>query len=99
MSVYLVIDIKVHDAPVYSEYITRARPIVESHGGRYLTRGSAEPFAGDWRPERVVIIEFPSAEDVKRCFGSPEYAAVAPLRQRSTVSRAILAAGCSTIEV
>jgi uncharacterized protein (DUF1330 family) len=50
--------------------------------------------AGNWNPERVILIEFDSLERVQACFRSPEYLQLAPLRERSTMSRAIVVEGC-----
>ncbi len=94
MAVYLVIDIKVIDREVYSRYNERVRPIMEKYGGRYLSRGGKViPLSGSWNPERIILIEFASYEDVYRCFGSDEYKEIAPLRERSTVGRAIVVEG------
>ncbi len=94
MSVYMIIDIEVRDAHLYARYVDGVRAVVEAHGGRYLVRGGAvKPVSGDWNPERVIVIEFESSEQVRRCFSSAEYLELAPLREQSTVSRAIVVDG------
>ncbi|TMJ65525.1 MAG: DUF1330 domain-containing protein [Alphaproteobacteria bacterium] len=57
-------------------------PKIERHGGRYLTRaGTHEVLEGDWRPNRVVIIEFPDMAAIRAWYGSPEYQPLIALRQ------------------
>jgi uncharacterized protein (DUF1330 family) len=74
--------------------VDNVRAVVERYGGRYLVRGgNVTPLSDDWHPERVIIIEFETAEQVQRCFDSPEYLELAPLRKRSAVSRAIVVDG------
>lgn len=55
--------------------------------------GAITPLSSHWTPERVVLLEFPSREDVGRWFQSPEYRAIAPLRERSTTCKAIIVDG------
>jgi uncharacterized protein (DUF1330 family) len=99
MSVYLIVEIEIEDENLYSRYVEGVADVVHGHGGRYLARGgSVTPVSGGWVPERVVLIEFDTAEQVERCFSSPEYARLAPLRERSTKSRAIVVQGCSSRE-
>ena len=94
MSVYMIIEIQVEDEWLYAEYVEKVRAIVEEHGGRYLVRGGVvTPLSGDWNPERMIVIEFESTEQVRRCFNSPEYLELAPLRKQSAVSRAIVVDG------
>jgi uncharacterized protein (DUF1330 family) len=98
MSVYVIVDIAVRDQSVardYAEYVAKVRPIIERHGGRYLARGGATTVLdGDWNPEKIVLIEFPSAEHVERWRESAEYRAIVGLRERATTSRAIVVEGC-----
>jgi uncharacterized protein (DUF1330 family) len=90
----MIIEIAVQDAAVYARYVEGVRRIVEGHGGRYLARGGkVVPLSGDWHPERVVVIEFPGLERMQECFRSPEYLDLAPLREQSVVSRAIVVEG------
>ncbi len=96
MPVYLVIEIAIKDESLYSEYIEKVYDIVTRHGGRYLVRGGeATPVSNNWNPERIIVIEFRDKEQFRSCFQSPEYLQIAPLREKSTVSKAILLEGFS----
>jgi len=94
LAVYMLIDVTVREGDLYAQYVEQVREVVERHGGKYLARGGeVTVLSGDWQPGRVVLIEFPTMDDLRACFASPEYAALAPLRKRSTVSRAIIVEG------
>jgi uncharacterized protein (DUF1330 family) len=49
--------------------------MMAKHGARYLTKGSTHklPEGGHWKPERVVIIEFPDMDALNTWYNSPEY--------------------------
>jgi len=97
MSVYFIVEIKAknENKEVYAKYVGKVRPIVEKYKGRYLSRGGkVVPIFGDWNPERIIIIEFPSAEDVGRWLNSAEYKEIAGLRENSTITKAIMVGGC-----
>ena len=94
MSVYLIIDIAIIDQDVYGEFVARVSAVVEQYGGRYLVRGGeVVALAGDWQPERIVLIEFESVEQVQEFFASLEYLAILPLREQSAATRAIIVEG------
>jgi uncharacterized protein (DUF1330 family) len=94
MPVYLILDIAIIDQDVYEEYVARVPAVVEQYGGRYLVRtGEVATLFGDWQPERIVVVEFDSSDQVQEFYASPEYQALAPLREQSTNSRAILVEG------
>ena len=94
MSVYLIIDIAVIDQGLYEEYVARVPAVVEQYGGRYLVRGGeVVALAGDWQPERIVVVEFESSDQVQDFYASPEFLALAPIRQQSMSSRAIIVEG------
>lgn len=94
MSAYVIVEVKVHDAQVYDEYKGRVQPTLEKYGGRFLVRGGkTELLEGDWNPSRMVVIEFPSADEARAWWSSPEYADPKALRQRSAVTQMILAEG------
>jgi len=82
MSAYLIADVEIHDPDVYAEYRRQVLPLIQKHGGRFIVRGGAhEVLEGDWRPQRVVIIEFPEMAALKAWYRSPEYAKLIALRQ------------------
>lgn len=94
MTAYIIAEVKVHDAQLYEEYKGRVRPTLEKYGGRFLVRGGkTELFEGDWSPPRLVVLEFPSADDARAWWSSTEYAEPKALRQRSAVTQMILAEG------
>lgn len=75
----------------YSEYTEKVVPIVEKYNGRYLVRSEKIiPLGTDWKPNRIIIIEFDTREHLEECFASEEYRKIAPLREKSVDSNAII---------
>ena len=94
MSVYMVLEIVVHDPATYAKYVERVPAVVEKFGGRYLVRGGRiTSMEGDWNPERIVILEFPNLELLERWNQSSEYQELALLRAEATESRAFVVEG------
>lgn len=94
MPAYVIIEIKVKDRDTYAEYVKRVPATVKQYGGRYLARGGeVTPLVGDWYPERIILLEFASVGQVQRWRASPDYQQIAPLRERSTIGRAIIVEG------
>lgn len=94
MSVYVIIDIAVVDQGLYEEYVARVPAVVEQYGGRYLVRGGdVVALAGGWCPERIVVLEFESSDQAQEYLTSPENLALAPLREKSITSRAVIVQG------
>jgi uncharacterized protein (DUF1330 family) len=91
MPVYLIIDITIVDQDLFGEFAAGVPAVVEKYGGRYLAR-SAEisVMVGDWQPERIVLIQFETIDQVQEFFASPEYLTLVPLREKSATSRAIV---------
>ncbi len=94
MPVYMVLEIVVKDPSMYARYVKQAPAVIESYGGRYLARGGhITSLEGGWRPERIVILEFPSIERLEAWNRSPEYRKLAQLRAEATDSRAFVVEG------
>ncbi len=47
----------------------------------------------DWRPERIILIEFPSEESVRKWFACPEYQEILPYRQKGAEVKAVVVEG------
>ena len=93
MSVYMIIDATVKDTEKYRQYIEQVFPIVTRFGGRYHVRGENIRALGSWKPERIIVIEFPSESHVNNWLSANEYKAIEPLREASADARAILVDG------
>ena len=86
---YLVVDARVTDPVRIVQYLELTSVAVARYGGRYLVRGGVvESLEGDWRPERLVIVQFDSAAAVRRFYDSPEYRATRRARGCGGVRRA-----------
>lgn len=83
MAVYLVSLIDITDAEGMRQYQRDYPPLVEAHGGRFLARGgSVEALEGQWRHDRMVVMEFPDRDAALAWYRSPEYSPFIALRQR-----------------
>jgi uncharacterized protein (DUF1330 family) len=62
MATYMIADVEITDPELFREYQRRGPATYEQSVGRYLVRGGAvDVLEGDWRPRRLIIVEFPSA--------------------------------------
>ncbi len=94
MPAYVVIEIEIHDPVRYERYKALAPPSIAAYGGRYLARGGAvETIEGEWRPPRLVILEFPDMARARAWWESPEYAEGRALRHAAATSRMVLLEG------
>ncbi|NVJ23141.1 MULTISPECIES: DUF1330 domain-containing protein [Myxococcus] len=94
MPAYVVVEVSVHDVQTYERYKQLAPPSIAHYGGRYLVRGGAtEALEGSWQPPRFVLLEFPSVEQARAWWSSPEYAAAKALRHVSAHTMMLLMDG------
>ena len=94
MSVYLVVDIAVHDPEKYQEYVSRVPPFVEKYKGRYHVRGGkVETKEGTWHPQRLVVIEFPTKDQAQAFLEDPDYQPIAAIRHATATSNMVLVEG------
>lgn len=94
MSAYVIVDVEIADPAGYADYKELAPPAVAAYGGKYLARGGPnETLEGDWRPGRLVILEFESIEKARDWLNSPEYAPARALRHQYARSRMVAVEG------
>lgn len=93
---YALAEITVTDPEAYKQYLAAVSPVVARFGGKYIVR-AGKTFSLEGAPPsgRIVIIEFESLAAAKRFEESPEYKAIAPLRQRAATSRLFLVEGAA----
>ena len=94
MPAYVIFDLHVEDPDAYAPYREPAAASIAAHGGRYLVRGGAhEVLEGDWDVDRLVVLEFPSMEQARAWYSSPEYQEVAPIRHAASRGPGVLIEG------
>jgi uncharacterized protein (DUF1330 family) len=94
MAAYLMGEIEVTDPATYEEYRKQVLAVVTKYGGRFIVRGGkVETLEGGWSPKRVVALEFPSLEQARSFYRSPEYAPLIALRQKASRGKLILVEG------
>jgi uncharacterized protein (DUF1330 family) len=86
MPAYYIAEHIITDPAKFEEYRVKVGSMIAQHGGRYLTKGGSHKFpeGGHWKPERVVIIEFPDMGTLETWYGSAEYQPLMALRKEST---------------
>jgi uncharacterized protein (DUF1330 family) len=96
MAAYVVVDLEITDPAAFEEYRKQVPATIEKYGGRFLVRGGAvQSLEGDWRPKRMVVLEFPSVEQARRWYDSEEYRGPKAIRFRTSTARAILVEGAA----
>jgi uncharacterized protein (DUF1330 family) len=91
---YVVANIDVTDADGYRGYIDGVPDTIAAYGGRYIARGGeVEVLEGDWRPSRLVIVEFPTIEQARAWYHSEEYQPVKAVRIAHADSELVLTDG------
>ena len=75
----------------YDDYVEKVKPIVENYGGEYLARTETVTALSPLRkPDRVIIIRFPSRKKLDACFASDEYRQIMHERIGSVDARALI---------
>jgi uncharacterized protein (DUF1330 family) len=88
MPAYVVVEIEVTDPVLYEDYKKLSAPAVALYGGKYLARGGkTEALEDDWAPTRLVILEFPTLEQAKTWWNSPEYTQAKQIRWKAADTR------------
>jgi len=91
MAVYLVAQITIHDREEYGRYESGFLEVFEQFEGELLAV-SEEPTVveGVWPCTRTVLIRFPSADEARRWYTSPQYQAIAQHRFRASTGNAVV---------
>ena len=92
MAAFLIADVAVSDMQAYADsgYLEAVPKIAAQYGGTYRARGGAfDVLEGDWRPVRMVIIEFPDMDRLRQFYDSEDYRPYRDIRQRLTDSKIV----------
>jgi len=94
MSAYIIANVTVTDPEQYEEYKKWSSAAMQVHGAEVCVRGgAAQVLEGDWSPERMVVLKFPSMEAAKAFNASPDYSKARDARQGAAIMRMIVVEG------
>ena len=91
MSAYVIVEIDIVDPAGYEEYKKLAGATVEKYGGKYVIRdGAAETLEGNWKPKRIVVLQFDSMQRAKEWLNCEEYREPRKMRHRTAKTKMIV---------
>ena len=96
MPAYVIVEIEIHDPAEYEEYKKLTPASIAAYDGKFVVRGAqTELLEGDWNPQRIVVLEFPSVQRAKEWWNSNEYATAKTIRQRTAKTKMLVVEGFS----
>lgn len=91
MSCYIIAQIKVNDRDAYRKYEEGFDAIFEKYKGMVvLVDEDPVILEGEWPFTRTVVLRFPSEEEARRWYESPEYRQLAAHRLRASQANIVL---------
>jgi uncharacterized protein (DUF1330 family) len=91
MTAYVISDVVGLDPELVAQYRTLARASIARYDGVYLTGvgNTIEHVEGDWAPQNIVLLAFPSMERAREWYASEEYAEALVVR-RTALRRSLI---------
>lgn len=94
MPAYVIVEVSVEDSKDYEEYKKLTPATITAYDGRFVIRGGqTETLEGNWQPERIVVLEFPTVQRAKEWWSSDLYSKAKTIRQRSAKTKMIVVGG------
>ena len=94
MSGYIIAHVQVTNPTQYEEYKKWSTLAMKAHNAEVCVRGGqVQLLEGDWAPERVVILKFPTFTAAKAFYETPEYLQAREARAGAAVLRMIAVEG------
>ncbi|MBN8509547.1 MAG: DUF1330 domain-containing protein [Burkholderiales bacterium] len=94
MSAYLIANVRITNPEQYEQYKQLSTIAIQAHGAEVCVRGGAvEVLEGDWWPERLVVLKFPTVAKARAFYHSAEYTRARRAREGAAVMRMVLVDG------
>ena len=94
MPAYVIVETDVTDPERYEQYKAASAGAVAAAGGRFVVRGGElADLEGDWRPPRLVVLEFEDLAAAERWYRSELYQAAKQLREGAAHLRMVAVQG------
>jgi uncharacterized protein (DUF1330 family) len=94
MAAYVFVEVKIHDFEAYEAYKMLTPATIAAYDGKFLIRGGgSEILEGDWKPERLVMLEFPDVARAKEWWNSERYTEAKKIRQAASTTKMVIVEG------
>jgi uncharacterized protein (DUF1330 family) len=94
MSAYVIVEVSIQNHSEYEEYKKLTPAAIAAFNGRFVVRGGqTTTLEGDWNPERIVILEFPTIQRANEWWNSELYNKAKEIRQRAAKTKMIIVEG------
>jgi len=94
MAAFVVVEVDVHDKDLYKTYTQLTPASIASYQGKFIARGGDTiVLEGDWKPKRIVLLEFPSVEIANSWWHSEDYTKARAIRQKAASTKMIIIEG------
>lgn len=99
--IFVIFQMTVTDKEMYEQYRIAVEPLLKKYGGKYLVRSGGLAYdddadtkliavEGGWNPDRLIIIQWDSIEQLQKFVQSAEYKKVAGLREKSATTKTVI---------
>ena len=93
-SAYIIANVTVTNPEQFEQYKQWSDAARKAHGAELCVRGGkVEVLEGDWTPERLVLLKFPTVEAARSFNASPEYSRARAARQGAAIVRMVVVEG------
>lgn len=94
MAAYIIVEVRIHDPEKYESYKQLTPASLQPYGGKFVVRGGeVETLEGDWLPERIIVVKFPTKEEARQWWDSEAYSQARVIRQEAAETKMILVEG------
>jgi uncharacterized protein (DUF1330 family) len=94
MVAYAIVDVEVYDIEKFLLYQKAVAPLLRAAGAKYLARGGRyRVYEGDYTPDSLIVLQFPSLEVMDSFYESDEYQALGAQREACSACRVIAVEG------
>jgi uncharacterized protein (DUF1330 family) len=91
MAALVIVDVMVHDFNLYEEYKKLTPATIAAYGGKFIVRGNpTQTLEGDWNPQRLVVLEFPTQEKALSWWKSQEYSEARTIRNKAATTKLLV---------
>ena len=88
MAAYIIVEVSVFNEEDYEVYKSLTPASIAPYKGKFIIRGGkTEAIEGDWHPQRIVVVEFPTADLARQWWSSPGYTEAKAIRHRLRLQR------------